>query len=153
MPVIHSDIPSFHCFNMGTKKRVGIVGGGVSGLIAIKSCLDEELEPICFERTSKIGGLWRYEDEAKDGQACVMKTTVINTSKEMMAFSDFPIPADFPNFMHNTKVLDYFELYDKHFDLTKHITFRQEVLSCKQVDDFRTTGQWKIKVRFVLKGQ
>uniref|UniRef100_A0A8B9LZS3 Flavin-containing monooxygenase n=1 Tax=Accipiter nisus TaxID=211598 RepID=A0A8B9LZS3_9AVES len=40
-------------------KKVAIIGGGSSGLCAIKACLQEGLEPICFERTRDIGGLWR----------------------------------------------------------------------------------------------
>lgn len=42
-------------------RRVAIIGGGSSGLCAIKACLDEGLEPICFERSRDIGGLWRFE--------------------------------------------------------------------------------------------
>ena len=131
------------------KKRVAIIGAGVCCLISIKCCLDEELEPVCFELSDNIGGLWRYEAKATDGLSCVMKTTVINTSKEMMCFSDFPIPADFPNFMHNTKVMDYFILYAKHFQLLKHIQYRTEVVSVLKVEDFETTGRWVLKIKDV----
>lgn len=41
-------------------KRVAIVGAGVSGLASIKCCLEEGLEPICFERSDDLGGLWRF---------------------------------------------------------------------------------------------
>lgn len=84
--------------------RVAVIGAGASGLTAIKACLDEGLQPVCFERTKDIGGLWRFTDSPVEGQACVMKSTVINTSKEMMAYSDFPIPAKYPVFMHNSHV-------------------------------------------------
>lgn len=40
--------------------RVAVVGAGVSGLTATKCCLDERLEPTCFEQSQDIGGLWRY---------------------------------------------------------------------------------------------
>ena len=40
---------------MSSKKKVAIIGAGASGLPAIKCCLDEGLEPICFERTDRIG--------------------------------------------------------------------------------------------------
>ena len=129
------------------KKRVAVIGAGVSGLIGIKTALDEDLEPVCFERSSNIGGLWRYEEKSTDGQACVMKTTVINTSKEMMAFSDFPIPADFANYMHNTKVMEYFMLYAKQFDLLRHIKYRQEILSVTQADDYKSTGRWDLRIK------
>lgn len=42
-------------------KRIAVIGAGVSGLGAIKVCLEEGLEPTCFEETSDIGGLWRYQ--------------------------------------------------------------------------------------------
>lgn len=87
-----------------SKLRVAVLGAGASGLTAIKCCLDEDLEPVCFERTCNFGGLWHYTDTPVEGQACVMKSTVINTSKEMMAYSDFPIPSEYPIYMHNTQV-------------------------------------------------
>ena len=37
------------------KKRVGIIGAGVSGLVAIKSCIEEGMEPVCFEQRDDIG--------------------------------------------------------------------------------------------------
>lgn len=43
-------------------KRIAIIGSGASGLTAIKSCLDEGLTPVCFERTDDIGGLWNYKE-------------------------------------------------------------------------------------------
>ncbi|XP_037360331.1 flavin-containing monooxygenase 3 isoform X2 [Talpa occidentalis] len=41
-------------------KRVAIIGAGVSGLASIRSCLEEGLEPICFERSKDVGGLWKF---------------------------------------------------------------------------------------------
>ena len=37
------------------KKKVAVVGGGISGLVAIKCCLDEGLHPVCFEQHDDIG--------------------------------------------------------------------------------------------------
>ena len=37
------------------KKRVAIIGGGISGLVAIKACLEEGMEPHCFERYAELG--------------------------------------------------------------------------------------------------
>lgn len=33
--------------------------GGVSGLASIRCCLEEGLEPTCYDRSSDLGGLWR----------------------------------------------------------------------------------------------
>ena len=40
---------------MTSQRRVAVVGAGVAGLTAIKSCLDDGLEPVCFELRSDIG--------------------------------------------------------------------------------------------------
>lgn len=42
----------------------------------------------------------------------------------MMSYSDFPIPANYPNYMHHSKILDYFRMYAEHFKLTQHIHFQ-----------------------------
>jgi dimethylaniline monooxygenase (N-oxide forming) len=58
-----------------------------------------------------------------------MKSTVVNTSKEMMAFSDYPPAADLPNFMHHSLVFDYIRDYARHFQLDQHIQLNTEVKS------------------------
>ncbi|KAL5011897.1 hypothetical protein ScPMuIL_010448 [Solemya velum] len=128
-------------------KKVAIIGAGASGLSGIKCCLDEGLEPVCYERTDHIGGLWRYTDDINDGQACVSRSTVINTSKEMMCFSDFPIPKEFPIFMHNTYVYKYFNMYADRFGLKPYIHFHTEIVLISKADDFDQTGQWKVEIR------
>ena len=110
-------------------KTVAVIGAGASGLPAIKCCLDEGLLPVCFERTDYIGGLWHYTPEVEEGQACVMKSTVINTSKEMTSYSDFPAPKEFSIYMHNRYMDKYFHLYADEFDLRKYIQFKTEVRS------------------------
>ena len=77
---------------MPAVKRVAVIGAGASGLTATKSCLDEGLEPVCFERTDDVGGLWLFTEKVRDGQSCVMNSTITNTTKEMSSYSDFPPP-------------------------------------------------------------
>ncbi|XP_017671128.1 PREDICTED: dimethylaniline monooxygenase [N-oxide-forming] 5-like [Lepidothrix coronata] len=125
-------------------QRVAIIGAGASGLCALKCCLDEGLEPTCFERSKDIGGLWRFEENPEDGRASIYRSVIINTSKEMMCFSDFPIPEDFPNYMHNSKIMEYFRMYAQHFDLLRHIRFRTSVCRVSKRPDFATTGQWEV---------
>ncbi|XP_076333899.1 flavin-containing monooxygenase 5-like [Tachypleus tridentatus] len=130
-------------------KRICIIGGGSSGLTSIKACLEEGLEPICFEKTDQLGGLWRYRDEDLDGLASVMKSTIINSSKEMSAYSDFPPPKEFPNYMHNSYMIKYIEMYAEKFDLGRHIRFRHEILRVLENDDFDETGRWKVTIRVI----
>ncbi|KFP21360.1 Dimethylaniline monooxygenase [N-oxide-forming] 5, partial [Egretta garzetta] len=120
-------------------QRVAIIGAGASGLCALKCCLDEGLAPTCFERSGDIGGLWRFEEHPEEGRASIYRSVIINTSKEMMCFSDFPIPEDFPNYMHNSKIMEYFRMYAQHFDLLRHILCR-----VTKRPDFAATGQWEV---------
>lgn len=116
----------------------------MSGLTSVKCCLDEGLEPVCFERSDDIGGLWRFQEKPEEGRASIYKSVIINTSKEMMCFSDYPIPAHFPNFMHNSEILEYFRMYAKEFDLLKYIRLKTTVCSVKKQPDFSTSGQWEV---------
>lgn len=72
--------------------------------------------------------LFFLQENPEADRASIYHSVIINTSKEMMCFSDFPIPAHFPNFMHNSLIMDYFRLYADHFQLTKHVRFRVRTL-------------------------
>ncbi|KAK7095176.1 flavin-containing monooxygenase 5-like [Littorina saxatilis] len=135
------------------KKRVAVIGAGASGLAAIKSCVDEGLQPVCFERVDEVGGLWYYTDHVRPGQGCVMKSTTMNTCKEMMCFSDFPPAPELPNFMNQKQVWTYFNKYKEHFDLQKYIHFNTEVVSVSQANDFDQSGCWTIKTRNHMTGK
>ncbi|MEE6496134.1 hypothetical protein FKM82_002237 [Ascaphus truei] len=125
-------------------KRVAVIGAGCSGLTAIKCCLEEGLEPTCFERSNDIGGLWKFTEMVEEGRASIYRSVVTNTSKEMMCYSDFPMPEDFPIYLHHSKVLEYLHLYSEHFKLFKYIQFQTEVCSVRRRTDFSTTGQWDV---------
>ena len=88
-----------------------------------------------------------YTEKAIEDQACVMKTTVINTSKEIMAYSDFLIPKEFPIYMHNTKVIEYFKMYSERIGAEKYTKFNTEVMKVKEAGDFQTSGKWELHIK------
>jgi dimethylaniline monooxygenase (N-oxide forming) len=94
-----------------SKLRIGIIGAGASGMTATKACLEEGFDVVVYEKTNFTGGLWRYHDEDIDGIGSVMESTITNSSKEMSAFSDFPPPPEFPNHLHNTKMVNKFYFF------------------------------------------
>ncbi|KAM7336165.1 hypothetical protein ACRRTK_004658 [Alexandromys fortis] len=125
-------------------KRVAVIGAGVSGLSSIKCCLDEDLEPTCFERSDDFGGLWKFAETSKDGMTRVYKSLVTNVCKEMSSYSDFPYQEDYPNFMDHKKFWEYLREFAEHFDLLKYIQFKTTVRSVTQRPDFSETGQWDV---------
>uniref|UniRef100_H0XZJ7 Flavin-containing monooxygenase n=1 Tax=Otolemur garnettii TaxID=30611 RepID=H0XZJ7_OTOGA len=128
------------------RKRIAVIGAGVSGLGAIKTCLEEGLEPTCFEGSDDIGGLWKYVEKIEHDRPSIYKSVTSNTSKEMMAYSDYPFSDHFPNYLHNSKIMEYLRMYVKHFHLMKHIQFLTKVCSVKKRSDFSCTGQWDVVV-------
>nr|XP_037271401.1 flavin-containing monooxygenase 5-like [Rhipicephalus microplus] len=131
---------------MSTKK-VCVVGAGPSGLACARQMLDYGFDVVLYERSAELGGLWVYHDDDVEGRASVMRTTVINTSKEMSAFSDFPPPKELPNYMHNTDMLDYFRNYADRFSVTKHLQTRHDVVQVTPAADYENTGRWDVLVR------
>ncbi|KAL3249734.1 hypothetical protein MRX96_055932 [Rhipicephalus microplus] len=130
-----------------SKKKVCVVGAGSSGLTCARQMLDYGFDVVLYERSADTGGLWAYHEDDVEGQASVMRTTIINTSKEMSAFSDFPPPKDLPNYMHNTKMLSYFRSYADHFGVTKHVRTKHDVVQVTAAADYEKTGRWDVLVR------
>ncbi|KAK3714624.1 hypothetical protein RRG08_020880 [Elysia crispata] len=128
--------------------RVAVIGAGGSGVAATKVLADAGFSDIvCFERRDGLGGLWHFSDKPTQWQdeARLYRSTVISTSKEFTAFSDYPMPDHYPNFCHNKIVEEYFLDYARHFGVEKFIRYNQEVLSVRKHVSFESTGCWEIK--------
>ncbi|XP_059164234.1 flavin-containing monooxygenase 5-like [Physella acuta] len=136
--------------------RVGIIGGGSSGITAVKNLLDAGFsDVVCYERRDVIGGLWCFKENTstwKD-ESCVNRSTVINTSKEFMAFSDYPMPDYYPNFCHNEDVEAYFLDYSQHFGVDKYIQRNTEVMYLKKHSSYNSTGRWEMRLKNHKTGQ
>jgi dimethylaniline monooxygenase (N-oxide forming) len=106
-------------------KKVCIIGAGSSGITTCKALKEEGIEFDCYEKGSGIGGNWRYNND--NGMSSAYRSLHINTNREVMSYSDFPMPTEFAMFPHHTEILKYFESYVDHFDLRKHIIFNTSV--------------------------
>jgi len=125
------------------RKTVAIIGAGASGLTSIKACLEENLLPFCFEKESSLGGLWHYSENTD--RTSVYKSAVINTSRAMSGYSDFPISKQYPIFMPHGQVLEYLHLYASHFELYKYIHFNTSVVQVSKSENYEVSGQWIVK--------
>ena len=128
-------------------ERACIIGAGSSGIVAAKILHERGIPFDCYEKGSGIGGNWRYDND--NGMSSIYQSLHINTSRDRMAYADFPMPRHYPDFLHHTQVLAYFEDYVDHFGIRKRITSRTEVLRVTPVGD----GAYDVTVRGVGSGK
>ncbi|HSU03788.1 MAG TPA: NAD(P)-binding domain-containing protein [Nocardioides sp.] len=120
--------------------RACVIGAGSSGIAAAKQLYLAGIGFDCFEKGSDIGGTWVLDNS--NGQSACYDTLEINTSCPRMAYSDFPMPEDYPPYARHDQVRDYFEQYVDHFGFRHTITFDTTVEDVSRTDD----GRWDVRI-------
>ena len=105
--------------------KVCIIGAGCSGFTTAKRLQDYGIPFEIFEASDDIGGNWYYNNP--NGMSACYKSLHIDTSKWRLAFEDYPVPADWPDYPHHAQLLRYFHDYVDHFGLRPHIRFNTRV--------------------------
>jgi dimethylaniline monooxygenase (N-oxide forming) len=121
--------------------KVCIIGAGATGIVAAKILKEHAIPFDCFEMGSDIGGNWRYDND--NGRSAAYDSLHIDTSKDRMQFSDFPMPDDYPIFPHHSQILAYFQAYAAHFGIRPFITFRTQVTHVAPVEQ----GGYRVTTR------
>ncbi len=114
-------------------KRTAVIGAGSSGMVALKALVDAGVPVVCFEKGDRVGGNWVFRNS--NGMSASYKSLHINTSRERMEYSDFPMPKHYPDFPHHSHIAEYFDAYVDHFDLRRHIRFGTGVAHAARTDD------------------
>jgi len=115
-------------------KKVAIIGAGVAGLTCLKSLHETGVHATIFERSDKVGGLWNYDSNDIDGGSPAYESLITNTSKQMMAFSDFRFGKTVSDFPTRADVLKYIQVYAKAFGLREAIRFNTSVLKVEKLE-------------------
>jgi dimethylaniline monooxygenase (N-oxide forming) len=124
-----------------SEARVCIIGAGSSGVTMAKALLERGVAFDCFEKGSDIGGMWRYEND--NGLSSAYRSLHIDTSRENLGYSDYPIGEDKPDFLSHRQFLAHLEAYADHFDVRPHITFGSEVVRVAPAGPDR----WQVTLR------
>jgi cation diffusion facilitator CzcD-associated flavoprotein CzcO len=100
--------------------RIGIVGAGISGLVTAKTFLEEGFDVTLFEQEDELGGVWarsrRYPGLATQNP------------RDTYAFSDFPMPASYPDWPSGEQVQAYLAAYADRFGVTPHLRLGTRVV-------------------------
>ncbi len=120
-------------------EAVCVIGAGGSGLAAVKNLREHGFAVDCYERETSVGGAWNWRHD----RSPVYASTHLVSSRPLTEFPDFPMPDDWPDYVHHSRVLSYLERYAAHFGLGEHIWFGTEVVSVAPVGD----GRWDVTTR------
>jgi cation diffusion facilitator CzcD-associated flavoprotein CzcO len=110
-----------------------LIGAGSSGIAVVKALKEHRIPFDCFEKSDRIGGNWVFGN--RNGMSAAYRDLFINTSRERMEYSDFPMPKTYPDFPHHSQIAEYFDAYVDHFGLREHITFETGVEHAALTDE------------------
>ena len=145
------------------KKKVVIIGAGVSGLTVAKSMLEEGHDVQVLEKADSFGGVWRF-DNSKDrtfNSGQVWQNLVTTSSTWVTSFSDFtcaertddiktyPHAKHSPFHMSHQQYRNYLEGYMKENGVAKTLRFKITVKSTKLLADNR----WELVIQHADKKQ
>ncbi len=118
--------------------RTCIIGAGSSGIAAAKALHERGIPFDCFEKSDRVGGNWVFGN--KNGMSAAYRDLFINTSRQRMAYADFPMPESYPDFPHHTHIAAYFDDYVDRFGFREKISFETGVEHAERDPD----GLWRI---------
>ena len=105
----------------GEGHRVCVIGAGISGLVAAKVLRARGYDVSVVEKSSDLGGVWEPARSYPGVQT--------QTPRDLYCFSDFPMPAEYPEWPSGTQMHAYLDAYAQHFGLRSCIRLQTEVLS------------------------
>lgn len=116
---------------MPRNARIAIVGAGIAGLATAKVLGQVGHEVVVFDKAPDVGGVWsrtrRYPG------------LVTQNPRDQYAFSDFPMPRDFPEWPTGAQVQSYLAAYATSFGIP--LRLNTEVTAAYPVED----GGWMVE--------
>ncbi len=115
-----------------------VIGAGSSGIAAAKALHERGIPFDCYEKSDRVGGNWVFAN--KNGMSSAYRSLHINTSRDRMEYSDYPMPRSYPDFPHHTQIARYFDDYVDHFGFRDKIAFETGVERAERGGD----GVWAV---------
>ncbi|KZM48829.1 NAD(P)/FAD-dependent oxidoreductase [Labrenzia sp. OB1] len=121
---------------MTDRKKVAVIGGGVSGLAAAKAFDEKGHRVVGFERSHDFGGVWELSRSYPDVQT--------QSPKDLYCYTDHPMPADYPEWPKGPQVHAYLHSYAHKHKLARLFRLNTNVRTM----DRRTDGRpgWTLTI-------
>lgn len=111
-----------------SNQRVVVVGAGPAGLAIAGALKVNGISPIVLEASDAVGQSWRNHYERLH----------LHTARDHSALPGLPFPAHFPTYPSRLQVVEYLELYARHFAIEPQFG--------TQVSEIREeSGHWRIR--------
>lgn len=123
-------------------RSVGIIGAGFAGLSTAKVLRAFGFDVTVFEKEPDVGGVWAASRRYPGLTTQNPRTTY--------ALSDFPMPADYPEWPSGQQVQAYLQSYAEHFGLVPCLRMSTTVESAELDEE---SGVWTVKARRAPAGQ
>src|SRR3954467_14113729 len=94
---------------MSRSPTAAVIGAGSSGIAAAKALHEHGVPFTVFEASDRVGGTWGFG--TRNGMSAAYRQLHINTSRDRMEYSEFPMPKSPPDYRHHTQLAAYFDAY------------------------------------------
>lgn len=118
-------------------RRICVIGAGISGLVTTKRLLAAGHDVVALERLPEIGGVW-----AASRSYPGLRT---QSPRDCYAFTDFPMPRDYPEHPSAAQMRAYLSAYVERFGLGPRLRLAREVVSLEERPDGRQG--WRVRSR------
>jgi dimethylaniline monooxygenase (N-oxide forming) len=117
------------------RRRVCILGAGLSGLVAAKVFAATGRDVMVVDKAPEIGGVWAPSKSYPGVR--------LQTPRDLYCFSDFPMPDSYPQWPTGEQVYAWLLSYVEAFTLASMIHLNTEILSLTAL-----TGRhgWQVKL-------
>jgi cation diffusion facilitator CzcD-associated flavoprotein CzcO len=117
-----------------------VIGAGSSGLAIAKNLLQQGVDFDILERETELGGNWWFEAK----HSSIYQSTHLVSSKLLTEYTDFPMPASFPDYPHHSQVFQYLKSYAHRFEIYTRIQFGCGVREVAALDEQTSSPTWRV---------
>jgi cation diffusion facilitator CzcD-associated flavoprotein CzcO len=129
-------------------KTIAVIGAGLSGLVAAKTCKEYGFDVVVYEKEKELGGVW----------ASCRRYPGVRTQnpRDTYAFSDFRMPKNFDEWPRGQDVQQYLATFANHFGVislinfshaVSEISYNENVWTIKGIAD---SGTFEKKIDFLI---
>ncbi|MFC1431737.1 flavin-containing monooxygenase [Streptacidiphilus sp. N1-3] len=115
--------------------KIAIIGAGVAGLTSAKVLTQAGHQVRVYDKAPDVGGVWsrtrRYPG------------VTTQSPKAQYSLSDFPMPANYPEWPDGAQIQAYFAAYAEHFGLDRVLRLSTEVTAARPDG----SGGWLVEAR------